>query len=227
MRDEDRFMELWKALPKELQDELAKAVEKSSAASPEEFAWEIFVGPCPRCGSKETRDCEGVAGIEDINIGLCNKCGHLWCTECRRPAVIGTPCGHWETCERCLVEKGRPGDCGIPAADCPSVAFSGDLTAEETVYACAWCNKEIDKDAEVFGLGARTRKSVRLTGCEGARIRIPLTHTDKVVSAIVPLCNSEAKKTGNDVLFTICSRKCGELLKRALLKEKFRIVRKG
>ncbi len=227
MRDEDSFTELWKHLPKELQDELAEAVEKSSARSPEEFAWQIFVGPCPRCGSRETQDCEGVAGIADISLGLCNRCGHLWCTECGRPAVVGTPCEHWEICESCLEEKGRPHDCGISTAACPKIVFSEAFQDDESVYNCAWCNRVIEKDADVYGLGARTRKGIRPPGREGTRVRIPLSHIDKTVSAIVPRRSQDAKSEGDDLLFTICSRKCGELLKRALLKEKFRIVRKG
>jgi DNA-directed RNA polymerase subunit RPC12/RpoP len=224
MKEENHFMELWKALPKEVQDELARAVEESSATSPEEFAWEIFVGACPHCGSKETRDCEEIGGIEDVTIGLCNKCGYLWCTECGRSVVKGVACEHWGICEECLGKKGKVDDCVIPTSECPKVSFCGEPEDEETIYICAWCNKEIEKDAEVFGLGARTRKGLRLPGPEGSPIQIPLRHIDRLVPAIIPERKSEAKKAGNEVLFMICSKKCGELLKKALLKEKFRIV---
>jgi hypothetical protein len=40
----------------------------------------------------------------------------------------------------------------------------------------------------------------------------------------VPARGSEARKAGNDILFMICSKKCGELLKKALLKEKFKVI---
>jgi hypothetical protein len=42
------FTKEWISLPRELQDELQKAIEESTAESAEEFSWEILVGPCPK-----------------------------------------------------------------------------------------------------------------------------------------------------------------------------------
>ena len=117
-KHEDDFGELWKALPKELQDELAKAVRESSAETPEDFVWELFVGECPRCGSKDTKDCEKVPGIEDITLGSCNKCGYLWCSECGRPVAKGSACEHWEICKTCSRKKDAFGDCGTLPWEC-------------------------------------------------------------------------------------------------------------
>src|SRR5271169_2833857 len=115
MKDDDDFTELFNALPKDLRDELARAVEESGATSPEDFASQIFVGECPQCLSSNTKDSEDVAEIEDITIGLCKDCGHVWCTECGRTVTKGSACEHWEICDRCTKKKDELGDCGIPA----------------------------------------------------------------------------------------------------------------
>ena len=46
MKDEDKdsFMGLWDGLPEDVQKELLKAVEESSATSAEEFVNEIMIG---------------------------------------------------------------------------------------------------------------------------------------------------------------------------------------
>jgi hypothetical protein len=226
MRDRDYFTELWKSLPKELQDELAKTVKGSSHRSPEEFAWHIFVGNCPRCGNKATKSCEDVPGIKNVTLGLCTKCGFLWCTECGRPAVKGRTCEHWEICERCPEKKDRSGDCGVPAWECESASVYGETEDDEMTLTCAWCNKDIEEDTEVFGLGAKARTRMDLGARAGSTIEIPLTYAKRTIPAIVPARKSEAKKAGNDIMFMICSKKCGELLKKALLKERFKIVSK-
>ncbi len=224
MKDKDDFTKLWEALPKDLQDQLAKAVEESSAESPEEFVNEIFVGECPECGSHDTRDCEKVPEVEDITLGLCNTCGYLWCTECGRPVARGSNCEHWEICEKCTRKKNKFGDCGIPTWECEKVSVFEESEDEEPVHVCAWCNKVIDKDSEVFAVGAKARKGMNLKPYEGSIIPITLTHINKTVPAVVPTRNSEAKKDGNDLLFMICRKKCGELLKKALQKERLRVV---
>jgi hypothetical protein len=61
----------------------------------DEFINAIFVGPCPKCGSEETDDCEDDPEIDNLCVGKCLKCGHLWCTECEKPltkAAHDCPC---------------------------------------------------------------------------------------------------------------------------------------
>ena len=224
MKDKKDFTKLWGALPEDLQNELAKAVEESSAESPEEFLREIFIGQCPKCGSRDSRDCEEVPGIENITLALCNTCGYLWCTECGRSVAKGGTCEHWEICEKCTRKKNKFGDCGIPTWECKKVSVFEESEDEEPVHLCAWCNKVIERDSEVFAVGAKARKSMNLKPYEGSTIQITLTHVNKTVPATVPTGNSEAKKDGNDLLFMICGKKCGELLKKALLKERLRVV---
>jgi hypothetical protein len=224
MKDKDDFTKLWRDLPEGLKDEMVKAIEESSAESPEEFLNEVFVGECPECGSRDTRDCEEVPEVEDITVGSCNTCGYLWCTECGRPVTKGGACAHWEICEKCTRKKNKFGDCDIPTWECEKVSVFEKSEDDEPLHTCAWCHKAIDRDAEVFAVGAKARKGMNLKPHEGSMIQIALTHSNKTVPAIVTTHNSEARKAGSDLVFMICGKNCGDLLKKALLKERLKIV---
>jgi hypothetical protein len=54
---------------------------------------------------------------------------------------------------------------------------------------------------------------------EGSAIELNLLGASRVVSAVVPMNDSEAKREGNDVLFVICSEGCGAALKEELQEE--------
>ena len=95
---------------------LERALELSTAVTEEQFLSEL-VGKCPGCGSDQTGDCEHVEGIRDFTLGLCAKCGYLWCLECGRPVAKGIACGHWEICRRCD-EAGASGRCGTNFIEC-------------------------------------------------------------------------------------------------------------
>ncbi len=84
---------------------------------------------------------------------------------------------------------------------------------------CTWCGKRIPKDAEVFSLSAKVKAGVNLANHEGGVIHLPLTRPRRTVAAIVPTHDSPAKKAGNDLLFAICSQKCGQALKQALQQQ--------
>ena len=224
MKDDDEFIELFNALPKDLQHELIKAVEESDATSAEDLVSQIFVGECPQCLSSNTKDCEDVAEIEDITLGLCKDCGHIWCTECGRTVTKGSSCEHWKICERCTRKKDELGDCGIHPWECKKISTYEIVEDEDAIDTCAWCNKRIAKNSEVFSLGAKARKGTDLKRYRGSSIRLQLRHVDKIVPAMVPTPGSEARKAGNDVLFMLCSEQCAKQLKKALLKEKFTIV---
>jgi hypothetical protein len=112
------FMKEWISFPLDLQDELLEAIEESTAETAEEFAWEILVGPCPKCGNDKTRDCEGIAGIDDPTVGLCKRCGFSWCSECGASLGPNIICGHWEICESCGNLKDEDGLCGYATLEC-------------------------------------------------------------------------------------------------------------
>jgi hypothetical protein len=108
----------WILLPPDVQRELEKAIEESTAEDADEFAWEILVGPCPKCGYPKTMDCEGIEGIDDPTVGLCKRCGFLWCTECGSALGASTDCGHWEICDSCQIPKDKEEDCGYSPDEC-------------------------------------------------------------------------------------------------------------
>jgi len=117
MEDNDEILRIWASLPKDIQETLKKAVDESSAVTEEQFIAEIMIGECPKCGSKNTKDCEEIEGIEDLTVGLCMNCGFLWCSECGRPLVHGTSCKHWEICDECE-EADEMGMCDIDPIEC-------------------------------------------------------------------------------------------------------------
>ena len=225
MKGEDDFTDLFKSLPKELQDELKKAVQESGATTAEEFLSEIFIGECPQCGSTNTKDCEDVPDIHDICIGLCKDCGYTWCLDCGRTVTKGSICEHHHICMKCRKKKDKFGDCDMLPWQCKKISTFKTLEGEGAIFhTCAWCNKRIAQDTEVFSLGAKARKGISLRRYRGSIIRLQLRHEDKVLAAIIPTPDSPAKKAGNDLLFVLCSEHCAKELRRALVKEKFTVV---
>ncbi len=76
----------------------------------DKFINEIMVGPCPKCGSANTSDCESSLEltINDPTLGNCLDCGIYWCSECGciiEGATTGIICEHWGICEECHIEN--------------------------------------------------------------------------------------------------------------------------
>ena len=91
------------------------------AKSADEFANMMFVGDCPKCGSKNVGNCEETRGIEDVTVGRCFDCGLMWCAECGYQLKKGeTGCPHWAICKACPQDE----DCPFVAdtSGCPKVA---------------------------------------------------------------------------------------------------------
>ena len=86
-----------------------------------------------------------------------------------------------------------------------------------------WCSQAIRPDAEVFGLGAKTRPGDDLKEYEGKTMPLPLHVEGKIVPAIVAPSKSQAKIEGNDIVFMISSQDCGEALREAV-KEEIEII---
>ncbi len=94
-----------------------------------------------------------------------------------------------------------------------------DIDLEKIVSTCAWCQKRIPKDSEVFSLGTKVKPEFNLKNQEGGAMQMFLATTGKMVFAIVPTSDSQAKRDGNDLIFMICSQSCGRALKKALQEE--------
>jgi len=91
---------------------------------------------------------------------------------------------------------------------------------KEALGKCAWCRKRIHDNREVFGFGAKIKKEANFSEYEGNAIRLMLLSEDRGVPMMVTTEGSEAKKNGNDVMFMVCSEKCGKEMKTALKREK-------
>jgi len=90
---------------------------------------------------------------------------------------------------------------------------------DELANICAWCNKEVPEDVEVFGFGTKARPGVDLSEQEGTVIQLPLALEGKTVPAIVVTSDSEAKRQGYDLAFLACSQECAQSLREALQRE--------
>ena len=106
----------WETIPEEARDELMRLAQE--ADSEDEFVRSVFVGDCPRCASDQTAMSEEADGEEDLTVGVCKACGHLWCLECDRELTPGTVCGHWDICESCEQLDDESGLCLTSPDEC-------------------------------------------------------------------------------------------------------------
>jgi hypothetical protein len=110
---------MWELLPAEIQDALQNAVEEKKGKPKGERGG--VLRPCPRCGEKDTTDCDRVLGIEDSTIGLCITCGYLWCLECDAALLTSVLCGHWQVCTHCGEKKDASGYCNTVTWKCKHI----------------------------------------------------------------------------------------------------------
>lgn len=92
-------MEMARAVIEQLSPEALAELERvmMNSDTAEEFVNQIFVGPCPKCQSAQTGDCEDDQEIGDLLVGRCYECGQLWCTECGKLLTLqNTTCACWD-----------------------------------------------------------------------------------------------------------------------------------
>ena len=87
------------ALGPEVISQLREIFENSETG--EEFVNSVMIGPCPKCESAKTSDCDKDPDVEDICIGRCFDCGQYWCTDCEElfksaQAASAHDCPAWE-----------------------------------------------------------------------------------------------------------------------------------
>jgi hypothetical protein len=87
--------------------------------------------------------------------------------------------------------------------------------------ACAWCKCEVPRDSEVFAVTARAREGVDLSDLaqEGPFLVLALHQSGVKVHAVVTTDDSEARQSGTDLVFMVCSQDCGNALRQALARE--------
>ncbi|MCJ7433702.1 MAG: hypothetical protein MUO77_09475 [Anaerolineales bacterium] len=94
-----------------------------------------------------------------------------------------------------------------------------NIDPQKIISICAWCGRKIPKNSEIFSLGAKGKPGFDVHSRAGQVVQILLVKSEKMVNAIAPTDDSQAKKVGNDLLFAICSLQCGDALKQALQEE--------
>lgn len=88
-------LEVLKNLPPDMVAEMKDLAKSSDSA--EDFVNSIMVGPCPKCQSDHTGDCENDPQIGELLVGRCYECGQLWCTECEKLLDAKKPqCACWD-----------------------------------------------------------------------------------------------------------------------------------
>jgi hypothetical protein len=90
--------------------------------------------------------------------------------------------------------------------------------AEET-YKCCYCEKKMRSGAEVYGLGVKLKEGLEYPGGIGRRTTVHLPVQGRELECMATADGSQAKMEGWDIIFMICSEKCGESLKVLLEEE--------
>jgi hypothetical protein len=96
------------------------------------------------------------------------------------------------------------------------------LSAKEKDYwlgHCGWCNREIGEEDERIGINSRFRDQYLYRKHEGTMVSFTLGDAGRTVGAYVVTRDSPAKKEGKDVMFQVCSDRCGLELTAAMCKE--------
>jgi hypothetical protein len=91
--------------------------------------------------------------------------------------------------------------------------------AERLQSECGWCGESIGEDEPVFGIGGRALPGIDLSLVQGKVIEISLGGVARQVLAAVAAFDSDAKRAGNDLMFMVCSKTCGQRLQAAVAVE--------
>ncbi|MFD0675197.1 hypothetical protein [Cohnella sp. GCM10027633] len=79
--------------------------------------------------------------------------------------------------------------------------------------------KKIKENKPCFGLGVKFAKGYDIQEEDGRISTIFMKTRNTHVPLIVTAKGSEAKKQGQDGIFSLCSEKCGEKMKKAIKEE--------
>ncbi|WP_010530123.1 hypothetical protein [Lentibacillus jeotgali] len=87
------------------------------------------------------------------------------------------------------------------------------------MFRCAWCMKKIGDNEPLHAIDVKFAEGIDYSDEEGEIVQVYLNSRQTSVPMIVTTADSEAKKNGQDGLFAVCSKACGEKMKTALTKE--------
>jgi len=91
---------------------------------------------------------------------------------------------------------------------------------EHVMTTCSWCGLKIRSEVPIYAIGCKKRPEVDISKYESKVMPVKISTLGKTIWSIVPPADSDARKDGNDFMFTLCSEECGDQLKETLDLEK-------
>jgi hypothetical protein len=85
---------------------------------------------------------------------------------------------------------------------------------------CSWCGLKIRSEGPIYALGCKKRPEVVISKYESKVMPVKIATLGKTFWSIVPPADSDARKDGKVIMFTLCSEECGDKLKETLELEK-------
>ena len=85
---------------------------------------------------------------------------------------------------------------------------------------CCWCGFKIKDEGPLYAIGCKKHPEVDISKYESKVMPVKISVTGKTIWSIVPPAGSDARREGNDFMFTLCSENCGNQLKETLEIEK-------
>jgi hypothetical protein len=83
---------------------------------------------------------------------------------------------------------------------------------------CGWCGREIGEAQPVIGISMKYRNQADYRQNQGKIVQFEVSSGRIVVAGVVKP-DSPAKKEGKDVIFMVCSDRCGHELSAAMRHE--------
>jgi hypothetical protein len=84
---------------------------------------------------------------------------------------------------------------------------------------CGWCNRRMGEEGERIAIKARFLDQKEYRKNEGKVVSFTLADAGRTVVAYVVTRDAPAKKEGKEVIFQVCSDRCGDELTVAMNKE--------
>ncbi len=91
---------------------------------------------------------------------------------------------------------------------------------KQVMTTCSWCGLKIRSEGPIYAIGCKKRPEVDISKYESKVMPVKISTLGKTIWSIVPPADSDARKDGNDSMFTLCSEERGDQLKEALEIEK-------
>jgi hypothetical protein len=85
---------------------------------------------------------------------------------------------------------------------------------------CSWCGLKISSEGPIYALGCKKRPEIDISKYESKVMPVKIATLGKTIWSIVPPADSDARKDGKDIMFTLCSEDCGDQHKETLEIEK-------